>query len=261
MGRSTAGAILSSALGGRAPILDGNVKRVLARYHGVEGWPGRSAVAARLWTLAEGHTPTERVADYTQAIMDLGATLCTRSNPGCERCPVAKDCAARAAGRQADYPGRRPKKARPTRSTVFVLACTPAGELFLERRPQSGIWGGLWCFPEVDDPEAAAAYCVDRLAVAPTEARELPGLRHSFSHFHLEIRPLLLRLERAPAAAADGDAPRAWPVGTYPEVGLAAPVSRIWDSAAVIISGERPRSDAQDRNDSSETHHQESLAL
>ncbi len=127
VGRSTAGAILSSALGGRAPILDGNVKRVLARYHAIGGWPGRSAVMKTLWEHAEAHTPHERVAEYTQAIMDLGATLCTRSRPACDDCPQRSDCQARALGRQADFPGRKPTREKPTRTTCFVIARVSLG--------------------------------------------------------------------------------------------------------------------------------------
>jgi A/G-specific adenine glycosylase len=129
------------------PILDGNVKRVLARYHAVTGWPGQTAVARQLWELAEEHTPRTRVADYTQAIMDLGATLCTRSRPACERCPQAMDCAAHAAGRQADFPGRKPRKTLPTRRTVFVVAATPDGEMFLQRRPPAVSGAAYGAFP------------------------------------------------------------------------------------------------------------------
>jgi A/G-specific adenine glycosylase len=234
IGRSTAGAILSTALGGRAPILDGNVKRVLARYHAVEGWPGMSAVAQELWDLAERHTPRKRVADYTQAIMDLGATLCTRSRPDCGRCPVAADCAARALGRQTDFPGRKPRREKPTRRTVFVIACSPELELILERRPPSGIWGGLWCFPEATDEQSAIELCTQRYA-APASVEHLPGLRHSFTHYHLEISPLLCRIERGPAQVAEGDSIGVWPVRELPAVGLAAPVSRLWRELAARL--------------------------
>ena len=235
IGRSTAGAILSTALGGRAPILDGNVKRVLARYHGVEGWPGKTAVARELWTLAEAHTPRQRVADYTQAIMDLGATLCTRSRPACGRCPVGGGCVARAQERTGDYPGRKPRKDKPLRHTVFVIACSPARELFLERRPPTGIWGGLWCFPEAASEDDAVALCQARFAQAPRERRHLPGLRHSFSHYDLDIAPLLLTLDREPGTIAEGDALRPWPTTSLPAVGLAAPVQAIWKRATAAI--------------------------
>jgi len=241
IGRSTAGAIYSTALGGRAPILDGNVKRVLARFHAIEGWPGTSAVAARLWTCAEIHTPTERVAAYTQAIMDLGATLCTRTSPACEACPVAAGCTARAAGRQAEFPGRKPKRNKPVRETTFALILAPGRELFLERRPDRGIWGGLWCFPEVADESAAVALCERRLGRPARDARTLPGLRHTFTHYHLDIRPVLLELEREPARIADGDSIRGWAVTSLPAVGLAAPVQRLWlDVAGALEETEEP---------------------
>jgi A/G-specific adenine glycosylase len=231
IGRSTAGAILSSALGGRAPILDGNVKRVLARFHTVEGWPGRSAVAARLWELAELHTPHRRVADYTQAIMDLGATVCRRSRPACADCPLATDCEARALGRQADFPGRKPPRSLPTRRAVFVMAYTPDGELLLERRPAQGIWGGLWSFPEAEDEAGAHDYCTFVLGAAVREARPLAPLRHSFSHYHLEISPLLLTLARTPTTLREGGDLRGWPLASLPEAGVAAPIRRLWTHA------------------------------
>jgi A/G-specific adenine glycosylase len=243
VGRSTAGAILSSALGGRAAILDGNVKRVLARYHAVTGWPGQTAVARQLWALAEEHTPRTRVADYTQAIMDLGATLCTRTRPACARCPQAMDCAAHAAGRQADFPGRKPRKTLPTRRTVFVVAATPDGGMFLQRRAASGLWGGLWCFPEVEDEPAAIAYCRTSLGAEVSGAQALAPLRHSFSHYHLEISPLLLTLSRHPGAISEGDALCCWPGDALPAVGIAAPVRRVWQAAAQVL--ERGRETSQ----------------
>jgi A/G-specific adenine glycosylase len=235
VGRSTAGAILSSALGGRAPILDGNVKRVLARYHTVDGWPGTSAVLGRLWALAEAHTPQRRVADYTQAIMDLGATLCTRRRPACERCPVADGCLARREGQPEAYPGRRPARDKPTRETVFAIVCSPGGGVFLERRPPTGIWGGLWCFPEADTTEQAVALCHARLGAGPVRRQELPRLRHSFSHYHLDILPLLLCLDAHPAAVCEDGALCSWPAGELPPVGLAAPVARLWRRTAAEL--------------------------
>ena len=150
IGRSTAGAILALSHGDRHPILDGNVKRVLCRYHGIEGWPGRGAIERTLWTLAERHTPHEGVAAYTQAVMDLGATLCVRSRPLCSLCPIEAGCTARRDGTQARIPAPRPRRAVPHRQTAFLVLRDASGALLLERRPPSGIWGGLWCFPECD---------------------------------------------------------------------------------------------------------------
>jgi A/G-specific adenine glycosylase len=239
VGRSTAGAILSTALGGRAAILDGNVKRVLARFYAVEGWPGKSVVTRRLWELAELHTPQARVADYTQAIMDLGATLCTRAKPGCERCPLALDCQAQALGRQAEFPGKKPRKALPVRQTSFAIIHAGA-ELYLERRPGSGIWGGLWCFPEVPDAAAAQRLCSERLAGKVATSRLLSPLRHSFSHYHLEIQPVLLTLADTPTVIAEGRELRGWPASQLPAVGLAAPVKRLWLEAAQSIKSSNP---------------------
>lgn len=148
IGRSTAGAIASIAMGQRAPILDGNVKRVLARHAGIEGYPGTSETAKALWSVAEEHTPATRFDAYTQAIMDLGATLCTRVRPACSFCPVSDDCNARLTGRVDTLPGKKPKKLLPQRSTTMLLIEDARRHVLLQRRPGSGIWGGLWSFPE-----------------------------------------------------------------------------------------------------------------
>lgn len=191
IGRSTAGAILALSRGLRVPILDGNVKRVLTRHRAIEGWPDAPATLRLLWPLADALTPAERATDYTQAIMDLGATLCVRRQPACERCPVAEDCAARARGEQAAFPTARPRKALPQRQTVMlVLRRASDGALLLARRPPSGIWGGLWSFPEVTDAAQCEDFCASAdlaLLAAPTAG--LP-VGHSFTHFHLQITPL-----------------------------------------------------------------------
>lgn len=228
VGRSTAGAILSIALGGRAAILDGNVKRVLARYHAVEGWPGKRAVADTLWAHAEAHTPGERVADYTQAIMDLGATLCTRSAPACDDCPQKQDCQARKLGQQSAFPGKKPRRQIPLRERCYVLALTPERELLLEKRPAQGIWGGLWCFPEVDDADAARRWCEQELGAKVAQQRGLEPLGHTFTHFKLVLNPELLLLSTAPHRIADSDQLRTFPLQREPEVGLAAPIRRLW---------------------------------
>ena len=158
IGRSTAGAIAAIAGGVRAPILDGNVKRVLARFHAVSGYPGEAAVAKTLWGLADEHTPDRRVADYTQAIMDLGATLCTRSRPGCSNCPVAERCQALAADQIDRYPGRKPKKEKPVRAARMFIVHDGEGACLLERRPDEGIWGGLWTPPERSSDTTAEGF-------------------------------------------------------------------------------------------------------
>ncbi|MGD8746674.1 MAG: A/G-specific adenine glycosylase, partial [Gammaproteobacteria bacterium] len=144
IGRSTAGAILALSLGQRHPILDGNVKRVLCRHEGLEGWPGRPAVEKALWEISDRLTPDDGVAEYTQAMMDLGATICRRGRPDCDRCPVSGDCVARSQGRQQELPTPRPRRERPLRRTHMLLISDPDGRVLLERREPSGIWGGLW---------------------------------------------------------------------------------------------------------------------
>jgi A/G-specific adenine glycosylase len=227
IGRSTAGAIASIAYRQRAAILDGNVKRVLARYQAVEGWPGASAVQRRLWDLAETYTPEDRVADYAQAMMDLGATLCTRSRPECERCPLAADCLAFAHGSQAAYPGKKPKKTLPVRVTTFLMVQSGSGEIWLEKRPGQGIWGGLWCFPEIDRAEAGQGWCIDQWGIEPSAVETWAPFRHTFSHYHLEIQPVHASLDMSPGAVMEGDR-RLWYNRRQPqEIGLAAPVANL----------------------------------
>ncbi len=187
VGRSTAGAILAFAHDARHPILDGNVKRVLARVFRVCGWPGRRAVENTLWALAETHTPATRVAAYTQAIMDLGATVCRR-RPRCEACPVRGDCGAYRDGDPERYPAPAPRKPKPTRAVTMVMIRDGRATVLLERRPPSGIWGGLWGFPEVVDDDVAAAIA-QRFGLDIRTEQAWPPLEHSFTHFHLTITP------------------------------------------------------------------------
>ena len=227
IGRSTAGAILSLAFGQWHPILDGNVKRVLARHDAVAGWPGKTAVAKALWALAEERTPRERVADYTQAIMDLGATLCTRSSPRCDACPVADDCEAGRAGTVGDYPGRKPKKARPLRQTTMILA-VDGDALYVERRPPTGIWGGLWSLPEVGDG-VVDDWCRRVLGSDGGDLEHWSTLRHSFSHYDLDIHPVLVRVGPGSRKVADEGVAAWYRLGSEPPGGIAAPVQKLID--------------------------------
>jgi A/G-specific adenine glycosylase len=212
IGRSTAAAIAVFAFGERAAILDGNVKRVLCRHRGIEGFPGLPAVERRLWEIAAGELPEAAdVEAYTQGLMDLGATVCTRARPRCAACPVAGDCVALAEGRVATLPAPRPRRELALReSTMVVLACE-AGVL-VERRPPAGVWGGLWSLPEADEQGAAGLAAAFGLRLV--ELRPLEPFVHAFTHFRLRIRPLLARaapddaLPRAPRA--DEDAARRW---------------------------------------------------
>lgn len=228
IGRSTAGAILAQACGQRHAILDGNVKRVLARYHAVPGWPGEAAVLAQLWVHAERHTPALQVADYTQAMMDLGATVCTRARPRCVECPLQDACAARKAGTVRNYPAARPKRALPVRVTHMLLVRNDRGEVLLQQRPPSGIWGGLWSFPEVGEPDIIAAWCEHALGRRVGQIQAWPALRHSFSHFHLDITPWLVDLGDNRAQAVLEGQPTVWYNTRSENVrGLAAPVIRL----------------------------------
>jgi A/G-specific adenine glycosylase len=232
IGRSTAGAILAQARGLRFPILDGNAKRVLARYQAVEGWPGERTVQDELWALAERHTPHERVADYTQAIMDLGATLCTRARPACTVCPLATSCAACRAGTQARYPAPRPKRGRPRRTVTVLVVEDPDGCVLLERRSARGIWGGLYSFPELADGDTAEEWCARRLGAAVTDERELATIEHGFTHFDLDLAPRWLRLAAAPRVVQDG-ADLLWHrPSAEPPVGIPAPVAAVFGSLA-----------------------------
>ncbi|HET9692823.1 MAG TPA: A/G-specific adenine glycosylase, partial [Steroidobacteraceae bacterium] len=190
IGRSTAGAILALARGERHAILDGNVKRVLARYFAVEGYPGDPAVAKQLWALAEACTPADRADAYTQGIMDLGATICTRANPACLLCPVHAGCVARATNRQHALPASRPHRLRPRREAWLVLA-RRGSKMLLEKRPPTGVWGGLWGFPEFPTRAHALQWCSEHLA-SPSGARTGDALHHAFSHFDYEMKPILV---------------------------------------------------------------------
>ena len=228
IGRSTAGAILAQADGQRHAILDGNVKRVLARYHAVSGWPGDAAVSNRLWQYAEQHTPARRVADYTQAIMDLGAMLCTRARPQCDACPLRDDCVARAAGAVLAYPAARPRRDMPVRVTHMLLLRNARGHVLLQQRPPSGIWGGLWSFPEVTDADAVAEWCERNLGRSIERIESWPTLRHTFSHFHLDITPWLVDVRGNRAATVMEAQPMVWyNTRTETDRGLAAPVIRL----------------------------------
>jgi A/G-specific adenine glycosylase len=202
IGRSTAAAIAAFAYGTRAAILDGNVKRVLARHFAVAGYPGEKRVEQRLWQIAATQLPPRAIANYTQAIMDLGATLCTRARPACARCPLAQSCQALALGRVGEFPASRPAKAVPTRSTHMLLLVRD-GEVLLEKRPPSGIWGGLWSLPEVEDTARVRAHCRSEYGCDIAAPQRLLPLAHGFTHFKLNIQPLLCRVKKFTPAARE----------------------------------------------------------
>jgi len=229
IGRSTAGAIAAIAGGVRAPILDGNVKRVLARFHAVDGDPGQSAVAKTLWARADDHTPEVRVADYTQAIMDLGATVCRRSTPNCAACPVAQRCAALAADEIDRYPGRKPKKDKPVRAARMFIAHDAEGACLLERRPAKGIWGGHWTPPERATDTSAEGFLAEFgfAQGAITRSRIGSPFRHTFTHFHLDIEPVYIEVAGPPNAVRDSDDVRWYLSGANEALGLSAPAVKL----------------------------------
>ncbi len=228
IGRSTAGAILSLGFGESAPILDGNVKRVLCRYRCVDGWPGQAAVERRLWDLTTAVTPMKQTAKFNQAMMDLGATLCTRSRPACERCPLNEHCLARQSGVATDWPHKKPKKEKPVRHTLMLLAINDDGAVLLQRRPSSGLWGGLWSFPQFDDLDGLQEYASTLGRYQTNDVEQWQQVRHSFTHFDLRITPVRIALKLGACDRIMDAGDGCWVDGELPG-GCAAPVKRLLD--------------------------------
>jgi A/G-specific adenine glycosylase len=228
IGRSTAGAILAQAHDLRFPILDGNVKRVLSRYHGVHGHSGQSPVEKALWAYAEAHTPSARLADYTQAIMDLGATLCTRSRPDCAHCPLREDCVAHRDDLTEQLPSPKPGKRIPTRSTVMLVLRDREGRILLERRGPQGVWSGLWSLPEA--PDHASAWRQAGQWARLDDAQPLPPFTHVFSHYKLNIEPLLFDGSEAGQRIEEGASRRWCSRAERVALGLPAPVRTLLDN-------------------------------
>ena len=201
IGRSTAAAIAAFAFGERAAILDGNVKRVLARHFGIEGWPGEKAVESRLWARANAELPGSGIETYTQALMDLGATVCTRA-PRCDACPVRAGCKARKASWTAEIPKPRPRKVLPQKVVTWLILRHGA-QVLLEKRPPLGIWGGLWSFPEAPARDVDG-YCRRTLGCEVGAKKELETLEHGFTHFRLQIRPLRCEVSKTPGLESPG---------------------------------------------------------
>lgn len=232
IGRSTAGAISSIAFKQSAAILDGNVKRVLARHFAIGGWPGNLSVANQLWKVAEELTPKTRTDAYTQAMMDLGATLCSRSKPRCESCPLMETCLAYATGKVKEFPGKKPKKDLPEKAVQMVILRNQEGNFLLQQRPPQGIWGGLWSFPEIDTTQDVRLYVKSNWST-PIELERWDRVRHTFSHFHLDITPVLVQLDKLPKSI--GEKAIHWYNPLQPDaLGLAAPVKKLLEKLAQL---------------------------
>lgn len=227
VGRSTAAAVLSSVYKKPHAILDGNVKRTLARCFAVEGWPGQKSVENQLWHYAEMHTPKVDVDKYNQAMMDMGAMICTRSKPKCSLCPVESFCLAKQQGNPQEYPGKKPKTDKPVKATWFVMLYHD-NAVWLEQRPQSGIWGGLYCFPQSEIANIQTT--IDQRAIGDstiTSQKTLIAFRHTFSHYYLDITPILLQLSRKPDIVMEGSKGLWYNLSHPDEIGLAAPVKQL----------------------------------
>jgi len=231
IGRSTAGAIVSIAGNGRGVILDGNVKRVLARFHAIKGWTGTKMVQDRLWQFADLHTPKKRIAHYTQAIMDLGATVCTRSQPACDTCPLVKTCQAYTLNLTTQLPEPKPKKTLPVKQACLLILENNQHEILLEKRPPTGIWGGLWSLPQHEDKQTLLErfQCYEPLIKKNKEALS-KRFRHTFSHYHLDINPVHAKASQTTAEISEPHRWRWFNPQSNDEIGLAAPVKKLLDN-------------------------------
>ncbi len=231
IGRSTAGAILSLAMQIPAAILDGNVKRVLTRTHAIKGYPGLTEVSEQLWQIAEMYTPQKKAAAYNQAMMDIGAMICTRTQPQCQKCPLQNNCIARQLNKMSEFPSKKANKPLPVKSQQLLIICNDRGEVLLEKRPAKGIWGGLWSLPEYPTDENIKSWCWQNYRCRIDQVQHWPMFRHTFTHFHLEIVPILVTIKtNAKNKPID---PLIWYNVKLPDTrGLAAPIKKILDQVA-----------------------------
>ncbi len=234
IGRSTAGAICAIAFQSPTPILDGNVKRVLCRFLGITEYPNTTKTQKMLWIHAKNLTPTQRVRDYTQAIMDLGATLCTRTKPNCDTCPLHKTCYAKQHNLTDQLPRKRIKTTLPEKTSQFLLILNADHHVLLEKRPPIGVWGGLWSFPECQQAEPVD-FCQNKLKATCTFLTSWPNFQHTFSHFHLIIQPQLMLLKSQPGQVMDSQ-DYLWYDHKNPQnIGLAAPVKQLLQRLSTYI--------------------------
>ena len=225
IGKSTAAAILALSFQQPYAILDGNVKRVLARYFAVEGWPGHRTVENTLWSYAEALVPKKRIAHYTQAMMDLGATLCMRINPNCSDCPIQAGCAAHKLQRQYELPTSKPSKKLPVRERVVAIIQNRENAIWLEKRPSTGIWGGLYSFPEFVDEVHLQSWLQSKWKNKIIQSTSLATITHTFTHFKLIMYPRLMTLNHSPIGIMEEDL-GVWYNDANQKLGLATPVKR-----------------------------------
>lgn len=230
IGRSTAGAIMTLGFHQNYPILDGNVKRVLTRFFAIEGWPSKKEIENRLWQEAEQLLPDKRIANYIQAQMDLGATLCTRSKPRCNDCPLQMDCRAYAQGNPSKFPTPKPKKTIPTQSTNWIIVLNDENEVLLTKRPATGIWGGLWTFPEIIDAATISDYCSTYLSLSADAISELTPFQHVFSHFKLNIQPFVISTKHVSKVVNENNTFNWYKIDDALTLGLPAPVKTVLTS-------------------------------
>ena len=231
IGKSTAGAILALSRGERHPILDGNVKRVLARVFGIAGDPGSADVLATLWAQSDACTPTLRVGEYTQAVMDLGATVCSRNAPACTVCPMSNGCIAALEGRQAELPGAKQRRARGSREATLLIAETGSDEsmaVLVERRPAAGLWGGLWSPPQFESEFAALDWVRREIGEPERGSQHLSPIHHAFTHFDLRLNPLRVKCRPSPQVH-DGDDRLWYRLQDPPRVGLPQPILKLFE--------------------------------
>lgn len=228
IGRSTAAAIISIAFQQRATILDGNVKRVLSRYIGIRDWPGDKVIEQQLWKTAEKYTPKNRCHEYTQVMMDLGATLCTRSKPACHDCPMQTTCIAFASGQPEKFPGKKPAKKLPVKKGYMLVLQKMDGTILLEQRPPAGLWGGLWCLPEYfEDVDDIIGWCKKQYGLVIETLNVDLSFRHTFSHFHYDISPIHATIKKQISHISEHK-PLLWYDLQNPvKVGLAKPIQSI----------------------------------
>lgn len=226
IGRSTAGAILSFANGQHQPILDGNVKRILCRYYRVEGWSGHSKTEKELWTLIEQLTPQKNCADFNQALMDLGSSLCSRSKPQCHDCPLNTSCEAHLNQQTMSYPQPKLKKDKPIKYTYLLMLKKQAGEFLLEQRPQQGIWGGLWSFPQCQSQDEIEQWLINHHYKGVSEMQFKTEFKHTFSHFHLLITPVIINIKET-GQINDNDCFQWFNKYKPLKLGMPAPIKRL----------------------------------